>query len=80
MQRVVVQADGAKRMTPESVLQLYVPNAKGGQVPLSAFASAAWEIAPVQVSRYNGYPAFKISGDAARATAPARPWSNSNAS
>jgi len=65
MQRVVVQADGAKRMTPESVLQLYVPNAKGGQVPLSAFASAAWEIAPVQVSRYNGYPAFKISGDAA---------------
>lgn len=33
MQRVVVQADGAKRMTPESVLQLYVPNAKGGQCP-----------------------------------------------
>lgn len=65
LQRVVVQADMNSRMTPESMLALHVPNARGEQVPLSAFATTAWELGPVQVSRYNGYPAFKISGDAA---------------
>ncbi|ATE61799.1 efflux RND transporter permease subunit [Thauera sinica] len=65
LQRVVVQADVKDRMTPESILRLYVPNARGEQVPLGAFASTKWETGPVQISRYNGYPAFKISGDAA---------------
>lgn len=65
LQRVVVQADMASRMTPESLLTLHVPNAHGKQVPLSAFATTAWETGPVQIARYNGYPAFKISGDAA---------------
>ncbi|MBU5894842.1 efflux RND transporter permease subunit, partial [Vibrio cholerae O1] len=41
-----------------------VPNASGQQVPLSAFATVRWESGPVQISRYNGYPAFRISGDA----------------
>ncbi|MEM6158961.1 efflux RND transporter permease subunit [Erwinia sp. P6884] len=65
LQRVVVQADGASRSTPESVLDLNLPNAKGEMVPLRTFASIEWETGPVQISRYNGYPAFKITGDAA---------------
>ncbi len=65
LQRVVVQADQDSRMTPESILALTVPDVRGNQVPLSAFASIDWSNGPVQVSRYNGYPAFKISGDAA---------------
>lgn len=65
LQRVVVQADVGERMTPEAILRLQVPNAQGELVPLSSFASATWESGPVQISRYNGYPAFKISGDAA---------------
>lgn len=64
LQRVVVQADVQERMTPESLLQLYIPNARGEQVPLSAFATTHWEVGPVQLNRYNGYPAVKISGDA----------------
>jgi len=64
LQRVVVQADVSQRMTPDSVLKLHVPNKSGGQVPLAAFVTAAWETGPVQLSRYNGYPSFKISGDA----------------
>ena len=64
LQRVVVQADTQDRMTPESLLTLHVPNASGEQVPLSAFTTLHWEQGPVQLSRYNGYPAFKISGDA----------------
>ncbi len=64
-QRVVVQAEQSSRMTPESVLKLYVPNSSGTLVPLGAFVSTHWEQGPVQIARYNGYPAFRISGDAA---------------
>ncbi len=65
LQRVVVQAEGAARRTPEDLLALYVPNAKGQQVPLSSFATTRWVTGPVQTVRYNGYPAMKIAGDAA---------------
>ena len=64
LQRVVVQADAQARARPEDILRLHVPNAGGQQVPLSAFATVRWESGPVQISRYNGYPAFRISGDA----------------
>ena len=65
LQRVVVQADMSRRMTPEGVLDLHVPNAAGELVPLAAFATTEWEVGPVQIARYNGYSAIKISGDAA---------------
>ncbi|MDN5515465.1 MAG: multidrug efflux RND transporter permease subunit [Pseudomonas sp.] len=64
-QRVVVQAEQASRMTPESVLKLHVPNDSGSLVPLSAFVTTQWEEGPVQIARYNGYPSIRISGDAA---------------
>lgn len=81
LQRVVVQADVADRMTPDRILDLFVPNASGEQVPLSAFTTMSWETGPVQISRYNGYPAFKISGDAPRpAAVPARRWQPSKRS
>ncbi|MBH3342010.1 multidrug efflux RND transporter permease subunit [Pseudomonas mendocina] len=64
-QRVVVQAEQAERMTPESVLKLHVPNDSGGLVPLSAFVTTLWEEGPVQIARYNGYPSVRIAGDAA---------------
>ncbi len=63
-QRVVIQAEQGARMTPESVLKLYVPNNKGNQVPLSAFVTSKWEEGPVQLVRYNGYPSIRIVGDA----------------
>ena len=65
LRRVIVQADIEDRMTPEGVLDLYIPNASGEQVPLSAFATIDWELGPVQMARYNGYPAFRITGDSA---------------
>jgi len=65
VQRVVVQADSASRVTPESLDRLYVPNNRGEQVPLKAFTTLAWEAGPVQVVRYNGFPSFRIAGDAA---------------
>jgi multidrug efflux pump len=66
LQRVIVQADAPARMQPDDLLKLYVTNAKGQQVPFSAFASTRWVKGPVQTVRYNGYPAMKISGDAAK--------------
>ncbi|PXW94531.1 multidrug efflux pump [Sphaerotilus hippei] len=66
LQRVVVQAEAAARMQPEDLLKLYVPNSKGQQVPFSAFATTRWVTGPIQTTRYNGYPAMKIAGDAAK--------------
>jgi multidrug efflux pump len=64
LQRIVVQAEAKDRVNPTEVLALPVPNATGGLVPLSAFATAQWTTGPSQLSRYNGYPAFRIGGDA----------------
>ena len=63
-QRVVIQSDIKDRMTPDAVMKLYVPNRSGAQVPLASFVKPVWETNAVQLSRYNGYPAYKISGDA----------------
>ena len=65
MQRVTVQADADKRMTPENVLALKVPNNQGQLVPLSTMVSAKWVSGPMQLKRYNGYPAMSITGEAA---------------
>lgn len=63
--QVLVQADAPYRMTPDEVLALRIPNAKGELVPFSAFAKADWSASPASLSRYNGYPAMTLSGMAA---------------
>ena len=65
LQRVVVQADAPARMAPEDLLKLQVTNAKGQLVPLSTFATTRWINGPMQTTRYNGYPAMRLAGDAA---------------
>ncbi|RJG03771.1 efflux RND transporter permease subunit [Noviherbaspirillum sedimenti] len=64
-QRVIVQVDAPQRLRPEDLLRLYVRNNKGSMVPFSSFASSRWSTGPVQLVRFNGYPAFRISGQAA---------------
>ena len=65
LQRVIVQADAEDRLQPEDIGRLYARNAAGDMVPFSSFSSTAWTTGPVQLTRYNGYPAMKISGNAA---------------
>jgi len=65
LQRVIVQADAPARMVPEDLLRLQVGNNRGQLVPLSAFASTRWVNGPMQTTRYNGYPAMRLAGDAA---------------
>ena len=65
LQRVIVQADAPARMQAEDLLRITVNNSAGQAVPLSAFASTSWMTGPMQTVRYNGYPAMRISGNAA---------------
>ncbi|CAN7243560.1 efflux RND transporter permease subunit [Rhizobium sp. LjRoot30] len=65
MQRVTVQADQHQRMGADDILNLNVPNAAGGMVPLRSFATVDWTKGPAQVVGYNGYPAVRIAGNAA---------------
>jgi multidrug efflux pump len=64
-QRVILQADVEKRLQPEDLDKLFVRNKQGNMVPFPAFATSKWVNGPVQLIRFNGYPAMKIQGDAA---------------
>ncbi|HVK95753.1 MAG TPA: efflux RND transporter permease subunit [Noviherbaspirillum sp.] len=64
-QRVIMQAEASQRLQPADLQKIYVRNAQGGMVPFSAFTSMNWIKGPVQLIRYNGYPAMRISGQAA---------------
>ena len=64
-QRVIVQAAAEKRLMPEDLDKLHVRNTQGTMVPMSAFMRSSWINGPVQLVRFNGYPAMKIQGDAA---------------
>ena len=64
-QRVIVQLDATNRSTPEDINKIFVKNKSGDMVPLSAFSTSEWIKAPVQLIRYNGYPAVRIEGEPA---------------
>ncbi len=61
-QRVIVQADAPRRLQPEDLNKLYARSTTGAMVPFSSFTTSKWISGPVQLIRYNGYPAMKISG------------------
>ncbi len=63
--RVYVQADAPYRMLPEDLDRLYVRNAAGGMVPVSALASGHWIYSSPRLERFNGFPAMNIQGEAA---------------
>ncbi|MCG5243632.1 multidrug efflux RND transporter permease subunit [Azospirillum doebereinerae] len=65
MQQVIVQADASARMQIDDVLGLHVRNAAGGMVPLSEIVRPVWSETPLQLVRYQGFPAARISGSAA---------------
>ena len=64
-QQVIVQAEAAARMSPDDIAQLHVRNASGGMVSLDELTHVDWTTGPVQLVRYNGYPAMRIAGSVA---------------
>lgn len=65
MQQVIIQADAPARMQIDDVLKLYVRNARGGMVALSEVVKPVWGDTPLQMVRFQGFPAVRISGNAA---------------
>lgn len=65
VQQVIIQADAPYRMQPEQILTLSVKNWMGQMVPVSTFATLSWHVAPQQLTRYQGYSAIRITGNAA---------------
>ncbi|MET4170277.1 multidrug efflux pump [Bradyrhizobium sp. LA6.1] len=65
LQQVIVQADAPNRMQIEDVLKLYLRNNAGGMVSLSEVVTPVWGEDPLQLVRYNGYPAARVAGNAA---------------
>ncbi len=60
--RVQMQAEPALRSRPEEILRLPVRNTRGDMVPLAEIATTRWVVGLPKLDRYNGNPAFKISG------------------
>ncbi|HEV3258718.1 MAG TPA: efflux RND transporter permease subunit, partial [Gemmataceae bacterium] len=60
--QVNIQADAAFRVDAEAVRQLKIRNADGDMVPLGAVADVHDSAGPVQITRYNMFPAAAISG------------------
>jgi multidrug efflux pump subunit AcrB len=60
--QVNIQADASFREDADAVKQLKIRNAEGDMVPLGAVADVRDSAGPVQVTRYNMFPAAAISG------------------
>ena len=60
--QVILQAEPEYRLTPDDINQIYVRSKSNNMVPLSALVSTRWSTGPDLVSRFNNYPAAKITG------------------
>jgi multidrug efflux pump len=61
--RVIMEATPALQKSPDSLGQIYVPSAGGGQVPLSAIARIEIRPAPLLINHMGQFPANTISFD-----------------
>jgi hydrophobe/amphiphile efflux-1 (HAE1) family protein len=65
VRRIIVQARGADRQQPDSLLQARVRNRSGDRVPLAGFVSIRWTQGVLSVDHHNGFPSLTLSGSAA---------------
>lgn len=63
--QVILQAEPEFRSTPADIQNIFVRQREGEMVPLSALVDARYITGPDLVSRFNGFMAAKITGDAA---------------
>jgi hydrophobe/amphiphile efflux-1 (HAE1) family protein len=62
--QVLMSAEPGARKTPQDVSALFVPNATGEMVPMSALARVSFSSGPETLDRYNNLQAVKIMGGA----------------
>ena len=65
LQQVIVQVQAESRMQLEDILQLAIRNEHGGTVYLSEFVTPVWQMAPQQLTRFNGLLAVSVSASPA---------------
>jgi len=65
VKRVYMQADAPYRMVPEDLGRWYVRNNRGEMVSFSSFVTSRWTYGPPKLERYNSFPSFEITGQAA---------------
>jgi multidrug efflux pump len=82
VKRVMVQADAPYRMDTDALGHIYTPsslstttstsstttsaNGPYNMIPLSSVVHSTWSMAAPSLTRYNGYPAIEIVGDASK--------------
>lgn len=64
VRRIIIQADGNKRIQSADIGKLHVRSTDGALIPLSSIISIEWIAGPPQLTRYNNYPSFSINGSA----------------
>ncbi len=62
VKRVFVQGDAPYRSAPSDLDSWFVRNNQGQMVPFSSFAETGWTVAPVTLSRFEGFPSYRASG------------------
>lgn len=62
---VVLQADANYRARPDDFDKVYVRSKSGSMVPLSTLITIHYVPAPKLVTRFNGFPAVKVTGNPA---------------
>jgi multidrug efflux pump len=60
---VIIQADADYRAKPEDFSKVYVRSNTGANIPLSALITTRYVASPKLVTRFNGFPAVKITGN-----------------
>ena len=63
--QVIMQAEGDYRDEPADLDSIYLTSREGEVVPLSAVAERRYSAGPTLLSRFNGFPAAKVTGSAA---------------
>ena len=67
---VILQADASYRMNPSDFDKIYLQSKSGANVPLSALVTTRYVASPKLVTRFNGFPAVKITGSQAPGYSP----------
>jgi len=62
---VVIQADAQYRAKPSDFDKVYVRSKSGANVPLSALITTRYVASPKLLTRFNGFPAVKMTGSQA---------------
>ncbi|WP_121118097.1 efflux RND transporter permease subunit [Croceibacterium ferulae] len=65
VKRVYVQGDAEYRAKPEDLSQWFVRSNTGTMAPFSSFSQLGWATTPSTTSRFQGVPAYGISGQPA---------------